>query len=135
MQLGFFVSVFANKHMMSEIPATFCLKHLIQPCKGNAREGGKGGYEPLCFFLLCPKVGFLAPRQAYWPEVPRKPNREHRQKSLSQIYLTSDEASHQDIMPALRPIQQQTDFASYSTFLTRLLPFLKRELKEKFNPP
>ena len=36
-------------------------------------------------------------------------------------------------MPALRPIQQQTDFASYSTFLTRLLPFLKRELKEKFN--
>ena len=43
------------------------------------------------FFHPCPKVYFLAPQQAYWPEVPRKPNREHHQKSLSQIYLTSDE--------------------------------------------
>ena len=53
--------------MLSEIPAPFCLKHLIQPCKGNARAGGKGGYEPLWFFsplpkswLSCSSIGLLA---------------------------------------------------------------------------
>ena len=46
--------------MLSEIPAPFCLKHLIQPCKGNARDGGKGGYEPLCFFFsFAQKLAFL----------------------------------------------------------------------------